>query len=168
MFRIKLLLFAILFISFAYGEPPPRDGMALGYMTTPNSIVYRSPFSDERAVDFWLDIPEFTIGEEGGLRVGCGAGYAMFFARHDDFAFMLRPQISFAYVEHYYNRGEIGIGITAAATAYLDHIGMNDVDIYAGISLGSVIEMGEDYTAFHLLLTQRDPFGLLIGAMYYF
>ena len=165
-FRLLIILF--LLVSVLFCEPPPRDGMALGYMTTPNSIVYRSPFSDERAADFWLDIPEFTIGEVGAFRIGCGAGYAMFLVRQDDFAFMLRPQVSFAYIEQGYHRGEIALGVAGAVTAYLDHIGLEDVDVYAGISLGSTIELGEDFTAFHLILSRQEPFGILIGVMKYF
>ncbi len=162
------VLCLLLVTSLSFCEPPPRDGMALGYMTTPNSIVYRSAISNEKALDFWLDIPEFSLGNTGKLRLGGGIGYAIFLARQDDFAFMVRPQISFAYVEDYYKRAEIAIGATGAVVAYLDHIGMENVDVYAGISLGSVVELGENYTEFHLILNRRTPFGIVLGVMRYF
>ena len=165
---MHLIAFLATLFSVASSEPPPRDGIALGYFTTPNSIVYRSSMSDERAMDFWLDVPEVAFGDQGELRIGAGIGYAMFVSRHDDFAFLIRPQFSFAYVEDIRKRGEIAVGATATAVAFLDHIGANNVDIYAGISLGSVAELGEDYTKFHILLTRKKPFGIVIGAMYYF
>jgi len=161
-------LAVFLCIVSAFCEPPQREGPAIGYMSTPNSFVYRSPFSSESAMDFWLDLPEVLIGTDGAMRFGGGLGYAMFLMRQDDFAFMVRPQMSFGYVEENYERGEIGIGATAAVTAYLDNLGMDDTDIYAGVSLGSVIEFGEDYTTLRLLLTRESPFGLVIGIMRYF
>lgn len=165
---IITILGFVIAVSSSYCAPPPRDGVAAGYMTTPNSFVYRSPFSEKTALDFWLDMPEVSFGDYDGFRIGVGAGYAIFISRQDNFALMLRPQFSVAYIEDIYNGAEIGMGITAAVVAYLDEIGIHNIDIYAGVSLGSVIELGEDYTRFNILLTRKGPFGLLIGFMYYF
>jgi len=167
---MKYFAIVIIFISFisAFSEPPLREGIALGYMTTPNSIVYRSTLSDESAGDFWLDLPEVSLGTESELRLGAGMGYAMFFSRHDDFALMFRPQVAFGYWEQTVKRGEISLGAIGAVVAYLDNIGLYDTDIIVGASLGSVMEIGENYTTFHILLTRRSPFGIAAGVMYYF
>lgn len=151
-----------------FAEPPEREGIAIGYMTTPNSVVYRSTWSESAAMDFWLDIPEASFGSEGGFSVGAGAGYATFPRRFENVSFMLRPQVSFRYTEARAKRGKLCVGIAAAVVAHLENLGIPQTDLIAGISLGSYVVMGEDYTAFHLLLAKDEPFGILLGIMRYF
>ncbi len=165
-----LIITAVLSIaSVLYGQAPSRLGVALGYMTTPNSIVYRNTFSENSALDLWLDIPEFDVGDITGWQVGFGAGYAMFISRQTYMAFMLRPQIWVGY--HSSDAGDnvgIGLGVAGAVVAYLDSLGVSNTDVYAGVSAGSIINLGDNFSYAHLLLSYRKPFGVLIGVMKYF
>jgi hypothetical protein len=149
--------------------PPVREGFAIGYLTTPNSVVFRVSLSENTAGDFWVDVPDIDFGDFSSLTVGTGAGYAMFPIKNPDFALMVRPQASLRYynsdAEDY---GEIAFGATGTVVAYLDNIGLPNGDIYAGVSLGTTIEMRENSTVFRGLLSKRGPFGIVIGMMYYF
>jgi len=172
---IPMLLVLVLFLTTLWAQdeevitpPPERSGIALGYMTTPNSIVYRTTWNETGAFDFWVDLPEIVVGDIELLELGAGFGYAMFFARNEHACFMFRPQLSVRYLYDSVGSLELGIGAAGAVVAYLDSLGIPDTDIYAGISLGAVGQISNNISAFHLILTQRRPFGLVIGVMKYF
>ncbi|MCD6594401.1 hypothetical protein DRQ29_06795 [bacterium] len=167
--KILTIIFVSIIFSSAFGQiEPERTGIALGYMTTPNSIVYRSTWSENSAIDVWVDIPEISAGDFGGFRLGAGSGYAIFLDRQKYFCFMVRPQLSFAYISETMNYFEIGAGVAGSAVAYLDSLGVPNTDVYAGISLGSVARFGDGTKTFDFILTKDRPFGILIGVMRYF
>ncbi|RKZ34918.1 hypothetical protein DRQ33_01120, partial [bacterium] len=155
-------------ISPVIAQVPERSGIALGYMTTPNSIVYRNSWSENNAIDLWIDIPNILLGDMDGFEMGAGTGFAMFFNKQRHFCFMIRPQISLRYIANGSSYSELGIGIAGSAVAYMDSLGVPNTDIYAGISLGSIARFNEDFNSFTLILTQERPFGILIGVMKYF
>ena len=167
--KVLPILFVVIFFSLVFGQSEvERTGIALGYMTTPNSFVYRSTWSENSAIDIWLDLPEIYLGDNDGFQVGAGAGYAMFIDKQEYFCFMLRPQVDVAYISEITDYSQIGLGVAASAVAYLDSLGIPDVDIYAGISLGSVARFGNGAKTFDLILLKEKPFGILLGVMKYF
>ena len=167
--RKFLTIAHILIAAVILAQTPSRLGIALGYMTTPNSVVYRNTLNEASALDLWVDIPEFDVGDVSGWNVGFGAGYAMFPQKQTYMAFMVRPQVWMGYNSGGGNNyAQIGLGVAGAVVAYLDSLGVPNTDIYAGMSAGSVITVGKDFTYAHLLLSYRKPFGILLGVMRYF
>ncbi len=148
---------------------PKREGIALGYMSTPNSLVYRMMWSENSAFDLWLDIPEMSFGDVKSTQAGGGFGYAMFLARGKHAGFMLRPQCTFRYVDDdIWSRTEVGMGAAASAVAFLDSTGLPNVDVYAGITLGAYASFGNNLSSFSLIAANRGPFGVFVGVMKYF
>ena len=165
--KVLIILLAISGVVL-FAQTPSRLGIALGYMTTPNSVVYRNTLNENSALDLWVDIPEFDVGDVSGWNVGFGAGYTMFTAKQTYMAFMVRPQVWVGYNSGGGDYAQIGLGVAGAVVAYLDSLGVPNTDIYAGMSAGSVITVGKDFTYAHLLLSYRKPFGILLGVMRYF
>ncbi|GEM_PF-6205469 len=167
--RKTLIIVQIFIVTVLFAQTPSRLGIALGYMTTPNSVVYRNTLNEDSALDLWVDIPEFDVGDLSGWNVGFGAGYTMFPQKQTYMAFMVRPQVWVGYNSaDGDNYAQIGLGVAGAVVAYLDSLGVPNTDVYAGMSAGSVITVGKDFTYAHLLLSYRKPFGILLGVMRYF
>lgn len=164
----RAIIILMFVLSFVLAQSPSRLGVALGYMTTPNSFVYRNTLSENSALDLWIDIPEGDVGDVSGWQAGAGAGYAMFLNKQEYVAIMLRPQIWLGYYGGTGDYFKIAFGAAGAVTAYLDSLGIPNTDVYAGISLGSTITIGDNFTHAHLLLATQRPFGLLLGVMKYF
>ncbi len=168
-FQIKMIALLIMgFNSYSLAQYPVREGIAVGYLSTPNSFLYRMHFQENNFFDLWVDIPEVAIGKRDGVVLGFGAGYAMNMARQKHFCFMLRPQISFRYINLDYSYSEFGLGVAGAVVAHMDSLGVPDVDVLAGISLGMLLSTGNKNTTFYMPLTHRSPFGLFIGVLKYF
>jgi len=165
----KIVFLTILLVwTLLFAQPPERTGIGVGYMTTPNSLVYRMSWSEKTFFDIWLDIPEFYAGDNEGYEIGAGAGYAIYLMRQQHFCYMIRPQISLRYINSSINYAELGLGIAGAVVAHLDSIGAPNTDVFAGISTGTVGQFGKNYTVFKMPLILDKPFGILVGVIKYF
>ena len=163
---------------------PDRLGPAIGVSSTPFSFGYRYSMARHQSFDFMLHIPEYINQENygAGIELGFGLGYNIPLRIEENIAFVVKPQLDFAYAfqsadDQDTKRKVFSLypGAFAGLEIFLEEVGVPDVNIAIGFSTGmeysnTTVETGEtesSSSSFRLPMN-RAPHGATVALWWYF
>ncbi len=199
----KIVALAILILSILTVQPmlaaedvtestPARIAPAIGISSTPLSVGYRMSLSDHYSIDLLLHVPIYVSssvdgGEElSGFEFGGLIGYYIPLRLEENVAFVIRPQVDFAYLMQ---SGELGSGddidrnvlkirpgAFAGIEVFMEEIGIPDLNVQLGVTVGteytsesySAASIDIESSSFKGPIIDSSPFGATVGIWWYF